>query len=345
MGFTETIDSFVFREDGAITIPKRVREKAYTLQVDIKIVSVSKEPYENYSTNPPEGFFGYATSVFRDYCLPSVPINQARQTLYYGWVPEAYAMWNDFQLNNEAIERWKIQMEWFYAIGEKLEISKAPSDGGIQVFAGFTELPLREIYIRCPYGTQYEIEISYWEPTPFVDTNGDTQNGTSGQLDGDKDKGLPEHGTQPNKAYDPSNPYAGLPAPSSFEDKGDYANGKSGNLGEIDPNNNPIPEDAIWWLDVTTLAQNSNFPGACGVTRKQHITAAVAPYSTYTGYEQLNAGAANGCGGLNTPIKLKGAGGVELVSGLNPSITIGTEVTASIQFGTSFTAVNEITYV
>ena len=78
----ETLKDFRFNELGGISILKKWRELAVICQIDIEIVSISRENYRNYASIPANGFYGYCTLVMRDHALPPIKITQPRQTMY-----------------------------------------------------------------------------------------------------------------------------------------------------------------------------------------------------------------------------------------------------------------------
>lgn len=227
--YREDIERFIFRNETGLTIPKSWRELAYSQQIDVIITSISKEEYLSYKSNPANGFYGYAVLVYRDMCEIQIPINFPRQRLYYGTVPQAY-------VNRRAVIDHHQTREMIGSIE-----GAGSFDCAVQL--AWEELPIRELYIKCFNGTQFEIELSRFRPLPLL--LGDcTFDGKSNMNDGDKDFGLPQSGIAPNKASDPNNPFAGLPPATTIEDLGDFFNNKKESLNLVDPNNLPTPLDA-----------------------------------------------------------------------------------------------------
>lgn len=257
--YEETIKTFTFRDSDGITIPKSVREEAYTLAVDIVIISTARETYKNYTVNPAEGFYGNATLIMQDMCEIKIPIKMPRQRLYYGRVPEAFAIW-------QSLVDWSYFQSYMIAIGESL-VSLGTALGASFVPSvnccslpdrSWVELPLREVYFKAPFGTQFQIEVSWYKALQIVDGCGDIRNPKSKITDGDKDGGLPSNGVQPNIADNPNNPFGGLPPASNDAEQGDFANNKSNGLNGIDPNN--LPNQPVNWLVTFFNACNDAFP-------------------------------------------------------------------------------------
>lgn len=245
-GYEEKISTFVFRENGAITIPKSVREVAYSMAIDVFIKSVSKEQYSNFKTTPASGFYGYATLVRQDACSQKIALEQSRQRIFQERISEAYENWYALYLAYLAADnRIKEQENILVPIGQALGLSFAPASNLCIDSPPFQEVTLREVYVKCPYGTQFEIEVSYYKPVSVL--YGDCQpSGKSQQIDGDKDFGLPENGVQPTKASNPSNPYGGLPPVSSPSELGAYLNGKEPSLNDPDLGFSNSPKNAKW---------------------------------------------------------------------------------------------------
>jgi hypothetical protein len=244
--YAEEIRTFTFRGIDGITIPKEVREQAYTLAVDIIIRSIARETYKNYECMPSESYYGVATIVSQDALELKIPVKFPRQRIYYGRVPEAFEQWN-------ALVNFEYQRAYFLAVGESLQsLGTALGAGSIPaVFCcslpapKWIELPLREVYFHPPIGTQYEIEVSWIRPVSFSDSCDTFFDGTSQYMDGDKDAGLPPNGIFPNVADDPEDPYAGLPDETPDSEQLGFSNSKSANLDDEDPQNQPeYPSDA-----------------------------------------------------------------------------------------------------
>lgn len=275
LGYFEEVKTLIYREEDGINIPKSVRERAFSLQVDIEIVSTDGNDYLNFKSAPAYGFYGYAVLVFRDHADIQVPINQPRQRLYYGRVSEAYVNW--FHLFNERVNRSRLN-EIVVAMGsiwgalglEDFPLSAQPCP----LWSGFEELPLREVYVKTRKGTQFNLEVSHWYPVIRTgDDDGCSYDGKSQQTDGDKDDGLPENGSQPQRARDRDNPFAGLPSPTSPFDEGEFSNSKIANVDDPNPDNEPDdpeepPEGTIWWMKSVSNIKRSTFEGGCATTKR-----------------------------------------------------------------------------
>ena len=271
--YEETIKEFTFRDSDGITIPKNVRENAYTLAIDIVIVSTRREVYKNYGSSPAEGFYGNATLVMQDMCEIKIPVKMPRQRLYYGRVAEAFIHW-------QTLVDWSYFQAYMTAIGESL-VSLGTALGAGFVPAtnccplpdrSWIELPLREVYFNCPSGTQYKIEVSWYKALEIVDACGNIRDPTSKMIDGDKDNGLPANGTQPNVAPDSQDPFANLPLPTSDAEQAGFSNSKISNMDNTDPSNIPMipdPVGTLYWVKVINIRKRPSFPQGCTNTRTE----------------------------------------------------------------------------
>lgn len=247
LGYVENVDRFTFREEASLTIPKPVRERAFSLQVDVEIVSTDGNDYTNSKSIPEYGFYGYAVLVFRNYAEIQIPIAQPRQRLYYGRVNEAYVNWYQFYLWRNARASSYDQADVLGQIGQAVGLGNyvIPPRQCVE-WSGFEELPLRELYIKCRFGTQFRVEISRWKADYEVSTDGCPSIPTSKQTDDvkqdgtGKDNGLPPLGVQPQKASNSSNPYSGLPSASTNNELGEFGNNKINSVDFPNPDNAPI---------------------------------------------------------------------------------------------------------
>jgi len=248
------IETFTYRVDDAIKIPKRIRKKAYQLAIDIIIVSVARQQFLNFDATPPDGYYGKATLVLQDCADRTIDLSQPRQRIYEGRVVEAFQFWDaliEFEYHRYYYD---ILPRFFDAVLNALaELPTPPLVSTVidllkELLAfdclslpdkPWLELPLREVYVNVLPRTQYKIEISYTEPVKFTDGCGNERTGESFQTDGEKDDGLPDDGAMPDDADDPDDPFAGLPPASSENEQGDFANDKTDRLGQIDPVNSP----------------------------------------------------------------------------------------------------------
>jgi len=243
--YSELIDTITLRNSDGINIPKKVREVAFDLAVDIIVVSIPRDRSRNYTSTPSEAFYGNATLVMQDCLELKIPVKFPRQRLYYGRVSEAFVMWQE-------LISYEFMRAYFYAVGESLASLGTALGAGVipPLFCcsfpdiAWQELPLREVYFNCPRGTQYQIEVTYTCATPFTDACGEERSPKSKRTDGDKDSGLPASGVFPNVAADPSNPFQGLKPATSNSDQGDYSNSK-GESSTLNPSplENPDPNN------------------------------------------------------------------------------------------------------
>jgi len=238
-GIEELIESYTFRNKGEIKIPKRIRRRAFTLQIDIEIVSVSKINYRNFKSSPANGFYGYATLIQRDYADLIIPIEQPRQRIYYHINDMAHTTWYNLYL----YLLWIEERKYFYddrlnLVDIALGVTSPNVNFQCPVKPIWQETTLREIYIKCDEGTQFKIELSYWQAKP-MEVGDCAYDGSSGITDGDKDDGLPPDGSQPNQADDPNNPFGGLPPASTNENLSDLLLDKQSDNDNENPDNNP----------------------------------------------------------------------------------------------------------
>ena len=240
----ETIKEFTFREIGGIKILKEWRELAVICQIDIEIVSVSKENYRNYGSIPAHGFYGYASLVMRDFVSQPIKIQQSRQTIYYARNDSAISNWFTY------LQQLRLQ-ENFEGV-ENLICFNTGLLGGACVprpcrpipdFA-FDEFPLREVMVKTFYGTQFRIEYSFWALAPELDNCGDLFRPKSKQIDGDKDTGLPPNGGAPQNG-NPNNPYGGLPPADPSNKAGILSLSKLNNQDNSNPDNTPSSNEDI----------------------------------------------------------------------------------------------------
>jgi hypothetical protein len=241
----EIIKDWTCRENGAIFVPKEDRKRAFLMQVDIKIVSVARYQYLNYETSPPDSYYGYATLVMRDYVLPPIKLTQPRQTIYLERNYDAIDCWHQYFRAIEQQPRFQGVEELICGVVAQLGGACVAKDCVPVKPPPFIELPLREVYINCHVGTQFQIELSYWRFLPLTDNCGNLVPFESGQEDSDKDNGLPPNGTMPAQAPIPDNPYLGLPPASTPQDSplGLLPTGKQDNLGDTNPDNSTAPTD------------------------------------------------------------------------------------------------------
>lgn len=305
LGYIEFIERFVFRENAALSLPKRVREKAFSMQIDVEIVSTKGDDYLNGKSNPAYGFYGYAVLVLRNMAEIQVPLNQPRQVIYYGRVAEAYVSWYALYLNR--VERqWRKMLNITLglitgAIG--IEEPEFPDNDCVQ-WCGFEELPLREIYIKTREGIQFRTWISWWEP---IIRNGDTDcdyDGKSGQIDDTtqdgqgRDDGLPPTGVQPQAALDPSNPFRGLEPISTNQELGEYGNPKGDQLNEPNSENAPQGEGTgtLRWAKIVSILKRDTFPNGCASTRTDTSHYLVNDDSQVVSLVEVGDQVPNGCG-------------------------------------------------
>lgn len=276
LGYSELIDTFTFREKASISIPKKIRERAFSLQVDIEVVSTDGNDYTNNKSIPEYGFYGYAVLVFRDHSEIQVPLAQPRQRLYYGRVDEAFVNWYQFYLQRNTREWTRGLADVIGQIGQAVGLGEyvVPPKPCIE-WSGFEELPLRELYVKCRFGTQFKIEVARWEAEYEQSTDGCPSVPESKQADdsnGDgtgKDDGLPPLGVLPQKASDPNNPYAELPSPSTNQQLGEYGNNKINSVNLPNPDNVPSEEASAdregWYIKIfTEYLQNAQGQGLRG---------------------------------------------------------------------------------
>lgn len=234
----ETLKDFRFNELGGVSILKQWRELAVICQIDVEIVSISRENYRNYASIPASGFYGYATLVMRDHALPSIKITQPRQTLYIARNDSAISNWFTYLQQVRAQENYK-------GIENLICFNTGLLGGGcvpkpckdVPAFS-FDEIPLREVMVKADYGTQFVIEYSFWRMNDELSACGDIIVPKSNQTDGSKDIGLPSNGSSPNSG-NPNNPYGGLPPADGINKEGVLS------LSKLNNQDNPNPDNAL----------------------------------------------------------------------------------------------------
>ena len=251
----EVIKDFTFREKGGIKILKEWRELAVICQVDIEIVSVSKENYRNYGSIPAHGFYGYASLVMRDFVSQPIKIQQSRQTIYYAR--------NDSALSNWFTYLQQVRVQENYKAIENLICFNTVLLGGACVPVpckdipefSFDEFPLREVMVKTFYGTQFKIEYSFWKLNNELSACGDIITPKSKQTDGDKDNGLPANGSAPQNT-DRDNPYLDLPPADGTDKAGVLSLDKLNNQDNPNPDNAIIPSAFGYFLRVNATYTN-----------------------------------------------------------------------------------------
>lgn len=334
LGYIEFIETFVFREKASISIPKERRKRAFSLQVDVEIVSTDGRDYANAKSIPEYSFYGYAVLVFRDHSKVQIAIEQPRQRLYYGRVGEAYTNWYQLFL-------WRAWREYSRGLAEVIGAIGQQVGLGVYVvppapclpWSGFEELPLRELYIKTRFGTQFNLEISRWQPK---ERSGDTDcdySPESNQVDDSepdgtgKDDGLPPLGVLPQKASDSSNPYGGLPLPSTNNELGDYGNNKINSVNFANPDNAPTSPDILYYVVALYL---ESYQSGCGNPKTRNLFAFSVPLTEVPtiafGQTLLNYTSCNNEAGVQRQVLVNGSvsGGAAdgLVSGMSLSIHV-----------------------
>lgn len=283
----EVIKDFTFREIGGIKILKEWRELAVICQVDIEIVSVSKENYRNYGSIPAHGFYGYVSLVMRDFVSQPIKIQQARQSLYYA-------------RNDSAISNWftylqQVRVQENYKAIENLICFNTVLLGGACVPVpckdipefSFDEFPLREVMVKTSYGTQFKIEYSFWKLNNELSACGDIITPKSKQIDGDKDNGLPPNGSSPQNG-NPNNPYQNLP-PADGTDKAGVLS-----LDKLNNQDNPNPENNANKFHVIQYVRDYINGCGNGLYEASYLTA--IPYDSIPIYNYQNVVPSQTCG-------------------------------------------------
>lgn len=290
--YEQFIETFTFREPDGIKIPKNVRKLAYSMAIDLIIVSSARVPFYDYNCTPPKSFYGKATLVKENFLDEPIDVTMPRQRLYYGRVDEAFRHWQslvDFDYHR-----------YYYDLLPRFFIGLLEGLKGVELLSAFIpvfdlvlsileieclslpdmpwlELPLREVYFNPLPTTQYEIEVSYYSPIPITDGCGNERTGESFQTDGEKDDGLPDDGVMPDIPVDPDNPFTGLPPVSSEDEQGEFANNKTNSLGDINPDN--MAEDLLYWLEFRTQYVDK-FNGVTCSTKYSKVIKQVANLDT-----------------------------------------------------------------
>lgn len=234
----EIIKPLVFRDKVDFEISKNLREKAYTMALDVVINTTAASLYQSGKSSPPTQFYGYAVLVFQDMLSLEIPIHFPRQRLYYAVQEEAIRQWRhwiEFYQNYQLHRQSKADIDLIAAsfdiplVEYQLELAKN----------AWIELPLREVHIKLLDGTQATIEYIQYSPVLFSDPiTGADIDGKSSQPDGDKDKGLPRDGIQPYM-QSPDSPFLNNPPVTSVAQA--LASGlpliSDSNLSSVNPDN------------------------------------------------------------------------------------------------------------
>lgn len=208
----------VFRNEAAFKIPKAIREKGYIQSLDVFIESISWNLYENGKGLPPIQFYGYVCLVMQDSAVLEIPLHYPRQRIWHYRVEQALNQWRDIHIWNTAMEKWEL---FFYGLFTNGVEEPPPAPPIEYPDTNFVESPLREVYIKCPDGTQFQVEITQWEPVPFTGYRNKSFDGKSRQIDGDKDSGFPAVGIQPRR-NPPSDPWGGNRNPTDLNSAGAF---------------------------------------------------------------------------------------------------------------------------
>lgn len=246
------------REKGSIRIPDSVIQEAFAMEVSIEISSTKGNDYFNDKVLPSEFLYGYATLVFFDYVKKIVPLKFGRTTLYFERNEATYTNWEMF--------KWYHVTKYdFYRLTQV--IGQFASQFGFTVtdtpypsppWKGFVELPLREVYIKCPEGTQFKIEVSWHVGKAFFPMDEPPITPKSQQPKRPKkDDGLPPTGITPPNNGKPSAPYERFPNPTGIEEQGLFWNPKTSSINDPNPDNAPAPNyptdsSLNWYLQYRT---------------------------------------------------------------------------------------------
>jgi hypothetical protein len=278
LGYTSGTSVFSFREIGSIKIPKSVRERAFQLEVSVEIVGVANDGYQNFKSYPSHGFFGYAVLVFYNYMTALIPLQFGRNTLYFERHEAAYSSWETFKrYHSTRYDFWELT-DVVGQLASYLGATVTPAPYDPPIWKGFEELPLREVYVKCPFGTTFRIEATHKRANLFFDMDGNEIKPESKRVDDpSKDGGLPSVGVLPNTAPNSDAPYDGFDPPSTPLELGDWSNNdklpssSTSGLGLDRPNsaNSPTTEGtgSLRWMRVIARVKRAEFAGGCGVTR------------------------------------------------------------------------------
>lgn len=262
----ETLKDFRFNELGGISILKKWRELAVICQIDIEIVSISRENYRNYASIPANGFYGYCTLILRDHALTPIKITQPRQTMYIARNDSAMSNWFTYLQQVRAQENYKgIENLICFNTG-LLGGACAPKPCKDLPKFSFDEIPLREVMVKADYGTQFVIEYSFWKMNDELSACGDIITPKSNQTDGSKDSGLPSNGSSPQNGS-PNNPYGGLPSADGTDKEGVLSPSKLNNQNNSDPDNSPLTATSPVTWTIRTSVSPPNANDGCGVFR------------------------------------------------------------------------------
>lgn len=250
-GLEQVIDTFDFRNKGAIKIPKSKRSKAYIQAVDVIVNTIDFNLYENNKAIPNLQFYGYATLVFEDCLTLEVPLRFPRMRIYQQRNEMALSQWRRIEEYYSSSYQWFTFFFGLVAAGQDPPLDPPPAQ---MPMTRFIELPLREVYVNVQDNCQFQIEYSQWQPIGFTAPDGRNFNGSSGQTDGDKDGGLPD-GIQPRR--NPANePFKGnIPVSTSIQ-LGEFKNDKLDNLNDVDDGN--LEQPVLWEFTFSFVFLNNS---------------------------------------------------------------------------------------
>lgn len=321
-GFNQLSTSFVFREVGGITIPKGVRERAFSLDISVEIVSFLSPYGLNFRSYPAKSFFGYAVLVFYDNTRLAVPIEFGRQNLFQERNDSAYSLWDSFKSANFLHWVSNLVSNDVGRLAIALGFTVSDRECDAILWKGFPETPLREVYIKFPFGTVFRIHSNWEVAVPFQNVCGSIIFPKSEKVDDPvRDKGLPPSGILPNKPPSSVDPYGDFPLPSSSQALGEWRLPKlpsdlNNNDGLDVPNSNNAPAipppGTIYWLKCAAIARRPQFPNGCaGVrTSTQYIQLLNRDITYETRPRPLTLPISTGCGNTTTvAIQIRLTGG------------------------------------
>jgi len=257
--YERKIETFTYLTKAAITIPELVRARAFELAIDVRIIRTEVPQYANFRPTPDSGFYGYINLILDDFSLEAMKISQPRQRVWKQIRPEAYSAWTDWMYAESLRVIIKKNKDAICALSAGLmivDLACAPEPCTSTSEPIFREVDLREIYIECDRGTRFQVEISWVQMLPILNSCGEMVTPSSGQSDDKKDRGLPPEGVQPSNGNSPNSPAsAGLPPISSPSDLRSFANDKHGvdaiPLDNIPTGDDPAtPEREGWYFSA-----------------------------------------------------------------------------------------------
>jgi hypothetical protein len=250
------------------------------MQMDIvvKIVSAIDNHYYGYNSYPAHSVFGQATLVFNDGFERRLPLEFGSNTVFYQRQEAAFDCWELYKAYAHLKYDFYRETNVIGQLASNLGFTVTPTPYQSPEWVGFEEIPLSEIFIKCPFGTTFDITHSYIQASPFKDMDDLETFPISRRPKDPERQGVPPKGLQPAAVPNKNNPYAGAKEPSSPFQLGDFNNNaklpqNSSNPSSWYPNPNGLdakdpdsfipPEDWGYFLEAIAVHSLSGTKQQC----------------------------------------------------------------------------------